>query len=186
MKINYVTILLLFPFFVFAQKGTQTYSVSYGFGDGKIRPIIAMAKMSGSYTAGNVKTFGINLNHGIGKHTTFETGFIALKHNYTYTEYHFPPEPVVADKTNTSIIIPLKLKIDILKYLFISGGMLADISLNGEGTNLGFGIGAGVQYYYRNKYGFFIYPQANVHTVEVGLAESHIAFGLAYRIKKHK
>ena len=184
MKYIYTLLLIMSPVLLIAQKGSQTFLVSYGFGNGQIKPILAMAKMSGSYAEGSVKTYGINFNEGIGKHASLETGIIALKHNYTYKEFRFPPVSTVSDQTKTSLIIPLKIKINILKYLFISGGMLLDVNLNGKGSTIGFGIGAGAQYYYKNKYGIFIYPQANVHSIEIGLAESHIAVGLAYRIQK--
>jgi hypothetical protein len=54
----------------------------------------------------------------------------------------------------------------------------------GPRMDVGFGIGAGAQYYFKNKYGIFIYPQTNIHSLAVGLAEEHVTFGLAYRILK--
>jgi len=185
MKIIWIALFLLFALDAQAQKGTTTLSASYGIGNGTIRPIVGVAKMAGSYTKGDVDVLGINYNFGFKKHKSFETGFLFLRHNYTYTEFGFPGAISVTDKTNTSLLIPAKLRFNILKYFFISGGFLADINLaNGDGHSLGLGVGAGLQYYHKNKYGIFIYPQANLHTLGIGLAESHVSFGLSYRLVK--
>jgi hypothetical protein len=158
--------------------------INYGQGNGQIKPILSVAKMSGQYAKGDVSLLGFNYLIGTGKHNAFETGIIIQKHDFVYSYFGNPPNTIITDNTITSVILPLKLRFNILKYFFISGGMLADISLNGEGHKLGFGIGAGIQYYRKNKYGIFIYPQANIHTIGIGLAESHISAGLAHRFQK--
>lgn len=175
---------LLISVFANAQKGTNTFTISYGQGNGQIKPILSVAKMSGQYAKGDVSLFGFNYLIGTGKRNAIETGIIIQKHDFVYSDFSNPPNTIVTNNTNTSVILPLKLRFNILKYFFISGGMLADISLSGEAHNLGLGIGAGVQYYYKNKYGIFVYPQANIHTIGIGLAESHVTAGFAYRFQK--
>jgi hypothetical protein len=183
---KYIVMLLLLSYTISAQaqKGTTTFSVSYGDGKGQIRPLLAKAEMTGSYSEGTIRTFDFGLSGMLSDYAALEIGVSILNHRYQYTKYDFPnglQSPV--NKSVNTLVFPLKLKFDILKYFFVSGGILlnADLGVHDE-IDIGFGIGAGVQYYFKNKYGFFIYPQTNVHTIAIGLSENHVAFGLAYRI----
>ncbi len=169
-----------------AQKGVTTFSISYGHGKGEIGPTIGVAKMSESYSKGPIKTVDFNLNRAVGKSTSIETGFSILKHRYDYRRFDPPNSNPPENRLLKTLVIPIKLKVDILNYFFIGGGFLLNAEI-GENPRLqaGFGIGAGAQYFYKNKYGVFIYPQVNIHNTTVGLAEHHIAYGLAYRFHKN-
>ncbi len=186
MKLIFTMLLLSFSFIVKAQSGSTTISISYGEGNGQRKPIAAKAELLGFSSKGSIKTFDIGASHMLGKHISLETGFTILNHHYQYTLYDQPGRTPV-DKSANTLLFPIKLKVDILKYLFISGGFLLNSSLGSKesnGIDVGFGIGAGLQYYHKNKYGIYIYPQANVHTLSIGLSEHHIAAGLAYRFQK--
>ncbi len=166
-----------------AQKGTTTFSISYGDGKGQIKPILAKVDPAGLSSEGSIKTFEIGASGMIGNHAALDIGFSLLEHRYQYTPLDRPGRTTV-NKTLNTFVFPVKLKVDILKYLFISGGFLLISDMGGYKMDLGFGIGAGVQYYYKNRYGIFIYPQTNIHSIAVGLSEEHVAFGIAYRIPK--
>ncbi len=167
-----------------AQKGTTTFSISYGEGKGQIKPILAKAEMLGRYDEGDVRTFDVGLSGKVSKHTALEIGVSVLNHRYLFTTY----EPRFQKSENRSVntlVFPIKLRVDILKYFFVGGGIFLSAELDrgrGRAVDLGVGIGAGVQYYFKNKYGIFIYPQTNIHTLSIGLQENHTSFGLAYRI----
>ena len=184
---------ILFGVFAQAQKGTTTYSISYGEGNGQLRGVIAMAKRFDSTSEGPVKFFDFNYNIGKRKHAALETGISLLKHDFTYKLWDSGSmSSTVSERSIYSLIVPLKLRTDILKYFFISGGFLAHINIEdggqrtlGIGSSLGIGLGAGIQYFHKEKYGVFIYPQVNVHSLGFGLIEQHTSFGISYRIHKN-
>jgi len=176
--------LLLLSLFVQAQKGTTAFSVSYGQGKGQIKPIAAKVQLLGNSSEGSIKTFEVGAYRMIGKHVALEIGASILNHRYQYTLLDEPGRKPVYKSENT-FVLPIKLRIAVLKYIFISGGFLLNEEFgenDGLGIDIGFGIGAGVQYYFKNKYGVFIYPQTNIHSLTIGLSEQHVAFGLAYKI----
>ena len=185
--------LLLIACFVQAQKGTNTYAISYGEGYGQLRSVIAMAKRFDSTSEGPVSFYDFNYNIGKRKHAALETGISLLKHDFTYRLWDSGSmSSTVSERSIYSLIVPLKLRTDILKYFFISGGFLAHLNIEdggqktlGIGSSLGIGLGAGIQYFHKEKYGVFIYPQVNVHSLGFGLMEQHTSFGISYRIHKN-
>lgn len=184
MKTLLIVLFLALPILAQAQKGTATFSISYGNGKGQIKPLMAKAEMLGRYDEGSVHTFDIGLAGMISKHTAIEIGISRLNHRYVFTKFDYPSLQQSETRSVNTVVFPIKLRVDILKYFFISGGFLLNAEVGkGRQIDLGVGIGAGVQYYFKNKYGVFIYPQTNIHTLTIGLLENHVAFGLAYRIK---
>jgi hypothetical protein len=173
----------LIPICVQAQKGATTMFFSYGDGKGQIKPMLAKADMSGSYTEGVIQTFNVGLVGAVSKSVAVEIGVSLLNHQYQYTEFAFPSKAFTEHRSDHRLVFPIKLRFDLLKYFFVSGGVLLSNNIGKDGgLDVGFGIGAGIQYYFKNKYGIFIYPQTNVHSPTVGLSEKHITFGLAYKI----
>lgn len=175
---------LLISAFANAQKGTNTFMVSYGLGNGQIKPIAAKVELHAFSSEGTVRSFDIAASHMISNQAALEVGVTILNHRYQYRVIDKPGQ-IPVDKSITKLVTPVKLKVDVLKYFFISGGFLLNWNLSTNeqhGVDVGFGIGAGAQYYFRNKYGIFIFPQTNIHSLTYGLSEKHVAFGLAYRI----
>lgn len=179
--------LLCLSFTALAQKQkTRTFVISYGHGKGKIAPALAVTKASGANSSGPLKLIELNFYQSIGRHSYIETGISFLDHQYTFTKFDYTPQPAIK-QFYRAIYIPLKIRFDVAKYFFISGGLSTEFKTSKgskDGNALGAGIGAGLQYYHQNKYGIFIYPQINVHSLDIGLIERHISFGLAYRIPR--
>lgn len=183
MKIIFMVPFLFIVFLARAQKGTATFSISYGDGKGQIKPMLAKAEMLGTYTEGPVRSYDVSLAGALSKSTALEIGISVLNHQYQFTKFDFPDKRISVNRSVNTLVFPIKLRVDILKYFFISGGFLLNTEVGqSDQVELGVGIGVGVQYYFKNKYGFFIYPQTNIHRVTIGLKENHIAFGLSYRI----
>ncbi|HTM98279.1 MAG TPA: hypothetical protein VL088_06035 [Pedobacter sp.] len=185
MKSIMICFFLSFAFFAQAQKGTTTFSVSYGDGKGIYKPILAKAEMLGTYTKGPIRTFDLSLVGAISKIASLEIGTSLLNHQYQFTEFTALGNLVTESRSINTLVFPIKLRFDILKYFFISGGFMlhTDVGEHGSDLDFGVGIGVGVQYYFKNKYGVFIYLQRNIHRLTVGLVEEHVAFGLAYRFQ---
>lgn len=186
MKSLFILSLALLAFSVKAQKGTTTFSVSYGSGKGQLKPIMAKAEMTGRFDEGPIRSLEINLAGKVNKNATVEIGISVLNHRYLFTSFDYPGLQRSENRSANILLFPIRLRVDILKYFFISGGFL----LNAEPgksyqADLGVGIGAGVQYYFKKKYGIFIYPQTNIHSLTIGLAENHVAYGIAYRLTKN-
>lgn len=190
MRILIIVPLLLVAFFVHAQKGTTTYAIGYGEGNGQIRGILGMAKRFDSTSEGAVNYFDFNYTRGRRKHSALETGISLLKHDFTYRNWdQTGGTSTVSERSMYTLIVPVKFRFYVLKYFFISSGLLAHINVKDEGTHtlgigssIGIGVGGGIQYFYKEKYGVFIYPQVNVHSLGFGLIEQHTSFGISYRI----
>ncbi|MES2651420.1 MAG: hypothetical protein V4663_06760 [Bacteroidota bacterium] len=187
MKKLLLALFLLFPVLAQAQRGRNSISVSYGTGRGQIKPILGT--VSETTKASSIHALGLNYNVGINKCGIFETGAMLLRHTYQFSYSNAGPlgSQITNSKKNlTALVLPLKLRFDMLKYFFISGGPFIDVDITkGIKPSLGVGIGVGAQYYYKNKYGIFIYPQTNLHTLDIGLTEQHITYGISYRIHKN-
>ncbi len=190
MKSIIILPLLLVAFLAKAQKGTNTYAISYGEGKGQIKGVIGMAKRFDSTSEGPVNFFDFSYTIGKRKHSGIETGVSLMKHDFTYSILDTKSfTTTITPRSIYSLIVPLKLRTDIFKYFFISGGFLAHINIGdggieslGIGSSLGIGIGGGIQYVHKEKYGIFVYPQVNVHSIDFGLLEQHTSFGISYRI----
>ena len=178
---------ILFGVFAEAQKGTTTFSLSYGKGKGQIKTLLAKADMLGRYDEGAIRSFDLGLAGMVSKHTAVEIGLSVLNHRYLFTKFDYPGLQQAETRSENTLVFPIKLRVDILKYFFVGGGFLLVTEFGSERpVDLGVSIGAGVQYYFKNKYGVFIYPQTNIHTLTIGLLENHTSFGLAYRIPNPK
>lgn len=198
MKYLFVLPFLLFSFSSLAQKGSHTFSASYGTGKGEIKMVLGISDSDGgNYKGKSVNTIGLNYFGGITNHLFIETGLIWLQHQSTKTTYNIPTTatmPMTKTLTDVSfhmVTIPLKLRVEFAKYFFVSGGIMRDFPVNSITKNtlhpnaFGIGIGGGLQYLHHNKFGVFIYPQANIHEFfDRGIMEANISFGLAYRIPR--
>ena len=181
MKFISILLFLSSSFFAQAQKGTTTFSISYGEGKGQRKAMLAKVEFLGFSSEGPTRTLDIGASGMISKHTSLAIGVSFLNHRYQYTPWDTPGQTTFTKSVNT-FVFPIKLQVDILRYLFISGGFLLNSEMGGYRPDFGVSIGAGMQYYFNNRFGIFIYPQTNIHSITVGLKESHTAFGLGYRI----
>ncbi len=193
MKSIIILPLLLVAFLAKAQKGTNTYAISYGEGKGQIRSVLTMAKKFDSTSEGPVNFFDFSYTIGKRKHSAIETGVSLMKHDFTYSILDTKsPTVTITPRSIYALIVPLKLRTDILKYFFISGGLLGHINIGDGGieslgieSSLGIGLGGGIQYVHKEKYGIFVYPQVNIHNIGYGLLEHHTSFGISYRLGKN-
>ena len=111
MKSIIILPLLLIASFVQAQKGTNSFSVSYGEGVGRVRPLLEAPLAT--IKASSVNTFGVNYTLGINKYGMFESGVMLLQHTYHFSYFSptpFPSPALQTEKTLTALILPLKLR----------------------------------------------------------------------------
>lgn len=186
--------LILSCLFSFAQKKSSTFVLSYGSGNGSVAHY---RKVDGSITTNKNKSlniFGINYHESINKYFFIETGLAYINYKYTST-YHYPGTSETSTLNKLELInLPIKIRLEFAKFFFLNTGLLMDLNLDQMGSynsgiksGLGVTAGFGMQYYYKNKFGVTINPQANLHGLITGygLMESNITFGLAYRIVKN-
>ncbi|MES2417451.1 MAG: outer membrane beta-barrel protein [Bacteroidota bacterium] len=191
MKYLFTLFLLLFAFFCMAQKTANTFLLTYGSGKGDIAHY---GKIDGNLTTEHQKSlnsFGINYHEGLNKHLFIETGLIYINYKYT-TTFNYPNLPQTETNNTLKLLnLPIKIRLEFAKLFFLNAGLLMDINLDQSDLAIESGVGAtaglGVQYYYKNRFGLTINPQANLHGLITGegLIETNVTFGLAYRINKN-
>ncbi|MGF1926281.1 MAG: hypothetical protein ACQUHE_19065, partial [Bacteroidia bacterium] len=126
-----------------AQKGNAVVSISYGDGRGQIKPLLAKAEMLGRYDEGSIRTFDVGLAGMMSKYASLQIGVSVINHRYLFTDFQFLNTQVAVSRSVNTLAFPIKLRFDILKYLFVSGGFLLNADLGkGQQTDVGVGIGA--------------------------------------------
>jgi len=151
---------------VFSQKKDR-FSIGLYVPVGKIDYNIGM-KSDGGYRVKAGFRMGIDLSYAILKHLHISSGF--EYYNNKIEAYSIMPGFTGTIPGSQQILtIPLYLKVDILKYFFITGGYLFDKeiqndnapTINGRGLLLGFGL----QYSLKNRTTFMLEPCLQMHAV---------------------
>lgn len=192
MKKTLILSLMLFALFAQAQEKRKILSIDYGLGNGSL---FTFDKMDGggSREGKSLTNFGINYSYGLAKKNLFlETGLAYLTYKYTITA-SYPPNSWSWDYTQNLISVPVRLRYEAGKYIFFNGSLYLDIDVSKRTSRglsgIGTGLGAGLQYYFKDKVGFYINPQFNIRNLAsfsgspYKLASTQVAFGLAYKFK---
>lgn len=167
---------LLLAFSTYAQKGSTIFLISYREGEGQIKEILTKAETLSQYVHG--------LTGKASKSTAIEIGFSLLNHQYECTKFDMFSKITSVNQTVNALVFP-KLRFDILRYFFISSGFLLNADIDPiDDIDMGVSFGVGIQCYFKNKAGIFIYPQKNIHKLSIGLVEKHNAFGITHSINK--
>ena len=199
MKKTLILSLMLFAFFAQAQEKRKTIAVNYGFGAGAVGQGFSSKKDGGggsSQEGQSLNTIGISYWNEIAKQLYVETGFHYLVHQYT-THSHMPPI-MIFDNEIKLISIPLKIRYEAGRYIYFNSGFYVDLDISEDHPNsfnnfsgVGFGVGMGLQHYFKNGIGIYTNPQLdfrNLHPFSAQyssekLFNGNLVFGLAYRIK---
>lgn len=158
--------------------------------------LIAPGKTMGGpgYTGNGFVTYGISGIYPLVRNLDFESGI-------EYSEYKIiiePYLPLIYHGTPTvsrsSLInIPLTVRFSFLKYLFINGGCVIDMSTSGSGrvenqSGVGIVLGTGLKYDFKKGISLFVNPYTKIHSLISSeksgqkLLESGFRFGLLFRI----
>jgi len=153
-----------------------------------------------SYSGDGFYTFGITCQFPVVSCLDMEIGLDYSKHTIEITP-NLPPDPDnipnnIPYKSSLNLIsIPITLKIDFLKYLFVNGGCLLDIDTNSSSpiynqTGLGAILGLGIKYDFSFGGTIFVNPYLKGHSLvpfspgnyHERLFESGIRIGFLYNL----
>jgi hypothetical protein len=201
MKYLFVLPLILLSIFCQGQEKINSIGINYGIGGGSIGNSHSRNAVGGVGNDGkSVAIIGISYWHGFNQKIQLETGVQYLKHNYTI-HYPFFPQNTKSptDHALKLISVPIKVKYDIWKYIFFSGGLYVDIDISksaryayiGNFSGIGAGAGIGFQYPFSNGLGLYVNPQVDLRNVisfsrdnnQKALRAEFVTLGLNYRFK---
>lgn len=151
---------------------------------------------SASYDGDGFYSIGVTYLHPIYNWLELETGIEFSKHTITVNP-NLPPDMVRNPyKSNFSLInIPLTVRANFLKYLFVNGGLLMDIDVSNNSvidsqTGIGMQVGCGVKYDFKFGTSLFVNPYYKSHALipfssedyPQRVLESGIRIGLTYKL----
>ena len=152
----------------------------------------------GSYSGDGFYTVGITCLIPMNSRLDVETGLEYSKHTVLITPEFFPGSDRTPSKAKLNLItIPVTLKINFLKYLFVNGGCLLDLDANtsspiDDQTGLGAVLGIGIQYEFKFGGTIFVNPDMKCHSLvpfsperyHERLFDSGIRIGFVYNFSK--
>jgi len=201
MKKYLVTLILVFiSLSSFSQetKKQESYKDSYGISIGSGESgLYTLGKSVGGpdYLGLSAIEAGFNYDHPLNKFLYFESGIYWHHNRIKITPGVNPGVDMTPRYTNLNFFyIPVNLKVMILKYFFIDGGMLLnmDVSTHSEISNqtaIGADFGFGLEIPVFKHYSITINPYVNIHELykldRQDLGESIIGDGVRFTIKRH-
>ncbi len=149
-----------------------------------------------SYDSDHFFTIGFNYIQPINNSLFIETGIEYSKHTVLVNPNLPPNMDSEAYKSDFSIInIPITVRANFLKYLFINGGLIVDIDASSESvidsqTGIGGLIGIGASYDFNFGASVFVNPYFKAHSLlpfsgedyPHRLMESGIRIGVTYNL----
>ncbi len=184
-KLSILYIFIAISSIAFSQK-TGRFYVGLYVPVGKIDYNVGMMS-DGGYRVKAGFRMGIDLSYAILKHIHINSGF--EYYNTKMEAYSIMPGFTGTIPGSQQILtIPLCLKVDILKYFFITGGYLFDKELqnenaptiNGRGLLLGFGF----QYTIKNHLTIMLQPCLQMHGIlgsENNFYDPGVKLGIGYK-----
>jgi len=192
-----VTIITSFTllFFTGICTGQKTWWGEYAlYAGGGVNDIFRFEELlgAGSVTGTGMWTVGLDLRRLFGDHFSIETGI-----SYAHQHYYTSPAPGIGgeDQPGTfgMLAMPMKARVDFLKWLFADAGVLFALQPGGSHvdnmTGLGVTIGAGFQYNFRSD----VFIRLRVYGSQYGLlhlmpedypqtlTNSGVTLGVGYR-----
>ncbi|MDR2915627.1 MAG: hypothetical protein LBV74_12470 [Tannerella sp.] len=151
-----------------ASKQIGKFGVSFSsFGGDDFFPF-ASVDGGASYNSQNYYAFALNYLRDINQRLEFETGL-------EYSKHKFIIEPSIPDleskKSSLSLInIPLTVRVNFWKYVFVNGGILVDIDVTKDSdvdrqTGLGVMMGVGGKYDLSSGLSVFVNPYFKIHSL---------------------
>lgn len=143
------------------------YGISIGLGNG----VILKKALEGgaSYDINTGFSIGFQYNRKLSNKLHLMTGVNLYENSVTITPA-FHPGNDMTPKTNDVrlIYIPLLLKVDLLKYLFINGGVIGDIDITrnkyiANQSGIGASLGIGTEFPINDKFSIQLNPYLNFH-----------------------
>ncbi|OQY00764.1 MAG: hypothetical protein B6I20_08290 [Bacteroidetes bacterium 4572_117] len=184
--------LLAISQFLYSQNKNQL-AISYGATSGAIiyRPGIVG---TGSYDMIGSDMFEISYKREITEKFAIRGGL-----SYSINKFEITAAPTGIETPSWQeevqiISVPIYANLNFAKYFFVEGGLITDFEINlidyraiDNQTGLGFSLGGGFQYPYKN-WGVFVNPFLNFHSLipfykanyRGHLAEAGIKFGMFY------
>jgi len=146
---------------------TNSYGITVGLGNA----YVMQKSIEGGvgYDLENGLELGLNYYRKLAHNLKFESGIFWHQNQLRVTPNFYPGIDMAPHYSKIRIIyIPLFLRINILKYLFINGGIIGDIDLSNENyindqTGIGAGVGFGGEIPVFKKFIVQINPYINLH-----------------------
>ena len=181
MNLRNLSILLLLvqiviPFYTMAQVETKplkkdqlglTYS-ALGKND-----VMSFEKLNGGpgYLGDYFNTFGLTFIHPLNSTFDLETGVEYSRQVITISPGVMPDSNILPYHKDFALVtIPIMMKVDFLKYLFLNGGIFLDMDASASmpiksQTGFGAALGTGINYHFRNRISLFINPYIRMHSL---------------------
>lgn len=146
-----------------------------------------------SYHGKGFNGFGIQYSKSLLKWLAFETGFEYMKNKIDIVPGPNPNIDRTPKRESLELMsIPLYLRVDFLRYLFINGGFSLDMetqnNFSDDQSGIGFALGAGVKYAFKPGITLIVNPLIQQHAFlpftkeeyQQRLLNSGIKFGIGY------
>ncbi|AIZ64353.1 hypothetical protein PK28_12870 [Hymenobacter sp. DG25B] len=165
--------ILLLGFLTLSLSGySQTlHKNRFGLSAGIGAPVIAQRQLDGgpSYEMGRGFDFGVNYYRAITPKTNLESGVFLHANELKVTPAFYPGWEMAPQYYDIRLLyVPLFLKVNLAKYFYLNGGLLADVDLSknkyiSSQTGLGTGLGLGTDIHVSDRFAFTINPYLNLH-----------------------
>ncbi|WP_421870044.1 outer membrane beta-barrel protein [Marinoscillum sp.] len=193
-KLLITSLIVITAHFTLAQKSIGISYLGLGSNDA-----IHLTSLAGAASYSGESYYGVQLDYlaPINQVLSFETG-IGYRHHELLQHPNVPPNMDTApNDVNASILtIPVGVRVNFLKYLFINPGLILNADLGSSGnvsgqTGVGFNLGVGLQYEFASGLGVYVNPYTAMHsTLSLSsenyperITESGLKIGVTFKIK---
>lgn len=194
MKHLFLLVLIFIGLSSFSQEKGEIY-LSFGTGESDL---IQFADLdgAGSNTGQEFYSFSLSYVKPINTWLDLQTGLDLGYHKFKFTGTFVHPDIPLESKIEEAYLvsIPMAIRVNFLKYFFISTGVLLDLDFNqaqytDNQTGIGAMAGLGAQYRFKQGIGIFVNPILSFHSLvpfsstnyHERIFESGIRLGISYR-----
>lgn len=194
MKHLILIVLLLIGVCSYSQEKGEIY-LSFGTGESDLIQFTSLVG-AGSSTGQEFYSFSLGYLKPINRWLDLQSGLDFGYHKFKFTASIVDPNILVAPKIEEAYLvsIPVAIRVNFLKYFFISTGVLLDLDFNeaqctDNQTGIGAMAGFGAQYRFKQGIGVFVNPILSFHSLvpfsinkyHERIFESGIRAGVSYR-----